>query len=232
MQDMTTNVEHVKQTVQAEQVDRPLRVLLVDDHMMVRKGLAALLSAYLDLQLADEADDGEMAVLKYEHIQPDVVLMDMMMPRMDGVAAINKIRERHPDARIIALTSFESDDLVRQALQAGAIGYLLKNASAEDLVRAVRAAKRGKRTLAPEAADALIHLMYAEPEPGHDLTEREREVLALMVQGLNNAEIADRIFLSVSTVKFHVSAILSKLGVTNRIEAVALAVRYHLAENV
>ena len=207
-----------------------ISVLLVDDHVMVRKGLASLLSSYEDLCLAGEADDGEMGVLMYEHTQPDVVLMDMMMPRMDGVTAISKIRERHPEAKIIALTSFDSDDLVQRALQAGAIGYLLKNASAEELAKAIRAAKHGKRTLSPEAADSLIHLMNQEPTPGHDLTEREREVMALMVEGLNNNEIAERIFLSVSTVKFHVSAILSKLGVTNRIEAVALAVQHGLGK--
>lgn len=209
-----------------------ISVLLVDDHVMVRKGLASLLSSYDDLALAGEADDGEIGVLMYEHTHPDVVLMDMMMPRMDGVTAITKIRERYPEAKIIALTSFDSDDLVQRALQAGAIGYLLKNASAEELAKAIRAAKHGKRTLSPEAADSLIHLMNQEPKPGDDLTEREREAIALMVEGLNNNEIAERIFLSVSTVKFHVSAILSKLGVTNRIEAVALAVQHGLGKKL
>jgi len=205
-------------------------VLLVDDHAMVRKGLASLLSSYEDLSLAGEADDGEIGVLMYEHTKPDVVLMDMMMPHMDGITAISKIRERHPEARIIALTSFDSDDLVQRALRAGAIGYLLKNATAEELATAIRAAKNGKRTLSPEAAESLVHLMNQEPTPGHDLTEREHEVLILMIEGLNNNEIAERIFLSVSTVKFHVSAILSKLGVTNRIEAVALAVQHGLGK--
>ncbi len=203
---------------------------MVDDHAMVRSGLAAMLSIYDDLELACEAADGEAAVLMYGHHKPDVVLMDMMMPRMDGVTAICKIRERHPEARIIALTSFDSDDLVQRALQAGAIGYLLKNASADELAKAIRSARHGRRTLSSEAADSLLHLINQEPALGHDLTEREREVLILMVEGLNNNEIAGRIFLSVSTVKFHVSAILSKLGVTNRIEAVALAVRHGLGK--
>lgn len=207
-----------------------VRVLLVDDHVMVRRGLASLLSSYEDMRLAGEAEDGEMAVLQYEHTQPDVVLMDMMMPHMDGVTAIAKIRERHPNAKIIALTSFDSDELVQRALNAGAIGYLLKNATAEELAKAIRAAKHGKRTLSPEAADSLVHLMNQDPTPGHDLTEREREVVALMMEGLNNNEIAERIYLSVSTVKFHVSAILSKLGVTNRIEAVALAVQHGMGK--
>lgn len=208
----------------------PTRVLLVDDHTMIRKGLASLLASYDDLSLAGEAEDGEAGVLMYEHTQPDVVLMDMMMPRMDGVSAIHQIRNRHPEAKIIALTSFDSDNLVQRALEAGAIGYLLKNATAEELAKAIRAARIGKRTLSPEAAESLVHLMHPEPVPGHDLTEREREVLGLMVSGLNNNEIADRVFLSVSTVKFHVSAILSKLGVTNRIEAVAIAVQHGLTQ--
>ncbi len=211
-------------------IPKHYRILLVDDHAMVRKGLASMLSVYDDMQLAGEAADGEIAALVYEHVHPDVVLMDMMMPHMDGVSAIAKIRERHPDAKIIALTSFDSDDLVQRALQAGAIGYLLKNASARNWSGLFVWPKYGKRTLSPEAADSLVHLMNQEPTPGHDLTEREREVLALMVEGLNNNEIAQRIFLSISTVKFHVSAILSKLGVTNRIEAVVLAVEYGLGK--
>lgn len=206
-----------------------IKVLLVDDHVMVRRGLASMLASYDDFDLVGEAGDGEMAATVYEHYKPDVVLMDMVMPRLDGVGAIQKIKERHPEARIIALTSFDSDDLVQRALQAGALGYLLKNASAEDLIKAIRAAQQGKRTLAPEAADALVHAMNREPNVGDDLTDREREVLALMVEGLNNNEIAERLILSVSTIKFHVSAILSKLSVTNRIEAVALAVQHGLS---
>jgi NarL family two-component system response regulator LiaR len=129
------------------------------------------------------------------------------------------------------LTSFDSQDLVQRALQAGAVGYLLKNASADELANAIRAAQIGKRTLAPEAADALVHFMNQKPTPGHDLTDREREVLAHMSEGLNNNEIAEQLYLSVSTIKFHVSAILSKLGVTNRVEAVALAVQHGIGKN-
>jgi NarL family two-component system response regulator LiaR len=208
-----------------------INVLVVDDHMMVRRGLASLLESQEDMRMVGEAEDGEIAILKYEHANPDVVLMDIKMPRMDGVTAISKIRERHPDAKIVALTSFDSQDLVQRALQAGAVGYLLKNASADELANAIRAAQIGKRTLAPEAADALVHLMNQEPTPGHDLTEREREVLALMSEGLNNNQIAEQLYLSVSTIKFHVSAILSKLGVTNRVEAVALAIQHSIGKN-
>ncbi len=206
----------------------PIRVLIVDDHVMVRKGLIALLAAYDDMELAGEAEDGEMGVLLYEHALPDVVLMDMVMPRMDGANAISKIRARHANAQIVALTSFDSDELVQRAMAAGAIGYLLKNATAEDLARAIRAAHNGKRTLSPEAADSMMHLLNPEPVVGADLTVREREVLSLMVEGFNNTEISDRLFLSVSTIKFHVSTLLSKLAVSNRIEAVALAVKHNL----
>ena len=205
-----------------------IRVLVVDDHVMVRKGLVSLLEAYEDLTLAGEAPDGEQAVLLYEHTRPDVVLMDMLMPRMDGIEAIKNIRERYPEARIIALTSFDTDDLVQRSLQAGAIGYLLKNASAEELAKAIRSAHIGRRTLGPEAADALVRNLNRPPEVGSDLTDRERDILSLMVEGLNNTDISIRMHLSSSTVKFHVSAVLSKLGVANRVEAVTLALRRNL----
>jgi len=206
------------------------RVLIVDDHAMVRRGLAAILQTQTDFELAGEASDGEQGLLMYEHTLPDVVLMDLMMPRMDGVATILKLRARHPQAKIIALTSFSSDDLVQQALQAGAVSYLIKNTSSEDLVRAIRTAREGKRTLAPEAADALIHAVNKERTPGSDLTQRERDVLVLMVTGLNNADIGVRLSLSTATIKFYVSTILSKLGVSNRIEAVVLAVKHGIVE--
>ncbi len=206
------------------------RVLIVDDHAMVRRGLAAILQTQTDFELAGEAPDGEQGLLMYEHTLPDVVLMDLMMPRMDGVTTILKLRARHPQAKIIALTSFSSDDLVQQALQAGAVSYLIKNTSSEDLVRAIRTAREGKRTLAPEAADALIHAVNKERTPGSDLTQRERDVLVLMVTGLNNADIGVRLSLSTATIKFYVSTILSKLGVSNRIEAVVLAVKHGIVE--
>ncbi len=205
-----------------------IRVLLVDDHAVVRSGLSAMLSAYDDLTLTCEAADGEAAVLMYGHHKPDIVLMDMMMPRMNGVEATRKIRERDPNAKIIALTSFDTEGLVHDAIEAGATGYLLKNTSADDLARAIYAAHSGKRTLAPEAADALIHAITQPLPIGHDLTARERDVLELMTRGLNNTQIAAEIHLSVSTIKFHVSAILSKLAVTSRVEAVAIAVRQEM----
>lgn len=205
-----------------------IRVLLVDDHPMVRSGLTALLSAYDDLELAGEASNGAEAVRACALARPDVVLMDLVMPEMDGAAATRAIREHDPAVQVIVLTSFKEDDLVQGALKAGAIGYLLKNVSADDLARAIRAAAAGKPTLAPEATQALINSATRPFVPGDDLTEREREVLGLMVEGLSNHDIAKKLYVSQSTVKFHVSSILSKLGVINRTEAVAMAVKQKL----
>jgi two-component system, NarL family, response regulator LiaR len=205
-----------------------IRVLIVDDHAVVRSGLATFLQAFEDFELVGEAGDGSEAVRLCAQISPDVVLMDLLMPEMDGIAATRAIHEHHPEVRVIALTSFQDQDRVQAALDAGALGYLLKNVSAEELARAIRSARAGRHTLAPEATQALIHAATRPPEPGHDLTPREREVLALMVKGLNNAEIAKRLVVNRSTAKFHVSNILTKLGAASRTEAVALALTHHL----
>jgi two-component system, NarL family, response regulator LiaR len=205
-----------------------IRVMLVDDHLMVRRGLATFLKVFDDLELAGEAANGLAAVQLCAQLHPDVVLMDMVMPDMDGATATHLIRQQDPAVQVLALTSFKEEKLVQNALQAGAIGYLLKDVSSDELAQAIRAAHAGRATLSPEAAQALVHAANQPPEPGHDLTERERAVLALLVEGLNNTQIAGRLVVSPSTIKSHVSNILSKLGVASRSEAVALAVRHKL----
>lgn len=209
---------------------RPIRVLLVDDHAMVRRGLATFLMVFDDLELAGEAANGRDAVEFCGRVHPDVVLMDLIMPEMDGAAATRAIREQYPAVQVLALTSFKEEELVQNALQAGAIGYLLKNVSADELAEAIRAAHLGRTTLSPEIAQALVHAANRPPTPGFDLTAREREVLSLLVEGLSNTQIAGKLFVSPSTIKSHVSNILSKLGVASRTEAATLALRHHLID--
>lgn len=208
---------------------RPIRVMLVDDHRMVREGLAVFLQVSDDLELAGEAENGLEAVELCMQLRPDVVLMDLKMPQMDGATATQIITERCPETRVIALTSFQEEGLVQRALQAGAIGYLLKNVSAEALEDAIRAAAAGRPTLAPEAAQDLVRSATKGPKVGADLTRREREVLGLMTQGLSNKAIAESLVVSQSTVKFHVSRILTKLEAASRTEAVAIALQHGLA---
>ncbi len=206
----------------------PIRVLIVDDHTMVRRGLAIFLKVYDDLQLVGEAATGEAAIQLCGRLMPDVVLMDLALPGMDGVEATRAIHRQFPAVRVIALTSFNEEGVVQNVLRVGAISYLLKDVSAEELARAIRAAHDGRSTLSPAAAQALIHATTQPAALGHDLTARERAVLTLMVAGLNNIEIAAELGVSPSTIKSHVSHILAKLDVSGRTEAVALAVRYHL----
>ena len=206
-------------------ISQPIRVMLVDDHTMVRRGLATFLHAFDDLELAGEAESGEAALKLCAEVSPDVILVDMVMPEMDGAATTRLIRQQFPHVQVLALTSFKEGDLVKHALEAGAIGYLLKDVSADELVQAIRAAHAGRATLSPEAAQALVETANQPPAAGFDLTERELEVLALMVEGLNNMQIAGRLTVSSSTIKSHVSNILSKLGVASRTEAVSLALR-------
>lgn len=209
-----------------------IRVLLVDDHAVVRSGLSAFLSVYEDLELVGEASGGREAVRLAGERTPDVILMDLVMPDLDGASATKAIREARPDTQVIALTSFKEDDLVQAAIQAGAIGYLLKNVTGDELAGAIRSAVAGRPTLSPEAAQALIHVatQSRESQPGDDLTDRERDILRLMVEGLSNPDIASRLYVSRSTVKFHVSNILMKLAASSRTEAVATAVQRRLLQ--
>jgi NarL family two-component system response regulator LiaR len=207
---------------------QPIRVLVVDDHAMVRKGLVAFLKNEPTLELVGEACDGREAIEQCEQLQPDVILMDLIMPELGGVAAIRTIHQRWPEVQVIALTSFQEKELVQDALQAGAMGYLLKNVSGEELSLAIRQAHDGRPTLAPEAVQALIQPPSEAESMAADLTRREQEVLALLVKGMSNPEIAERLFISRATVKVHVSNILSKLGVASRAEAISFAIQNKL----
>ncbi len=205
-----------------------VRTLVVDDHPVVRRGIAFALSACDDISVVAEASNGEEAVRLCAMHRPDVVLMDMLMPGMDGSAATRTIKEKFPNTQVLVLTSFTDAQLVREALKAGAIGYLLKDVAVEELAQAVRNASRGQSTLHRAATQALIQQQPARPEMIEELTERQREVLALVVQGRSNQEIAAQLYLCLSTVRFHVSTILAKLGAANRAEAAAIAVKYNL----
>lgn len=206
----------------------PIRVLLVDDHDVVRRGLAVFLEAFPDLQLVGEASDGQDAIAAADSLRPDVILMDALMPRMDGIEATRHIRARHPEIQVVMLSSSKEEEMITSAIQAGAIGYVLKNISVHDMADAIRAAHHRRSTLSPDVTQVLVAATARPPEPDYHLTEREQELLALLVKGLSNPEIANRLTISLSTVKFHISSILSKLGASSRTEAVAIALEKHL----
>jgi two-component system, NarL family, response regulator LiaR len=210
--------------------EAPVRVMIVDDHAVVRSGLSAFLMVYDDLEFVGEAGGGLEAVRKCPDLNPDVILMDLMMPEVDGSEATRLIRESFPHIQVIALTSYKEEELVQGALKAGAIGYLLKNVTADELARAIRAAHAGRPTLAPEAAEVLIRAATHKEEADPGLTDRELEILRLMVDGLSNPDIAKKLFVSRSTVKFHVSNILMKLGAASRTEAVSMAIHEKLVK--
>ena len=207
----------------------PIKVIVIDDHDMVRRGLAAYFKTYPDITLIGEAGDGREGVEICLELDPDVVLMDLIMPRMGGVEATRKICEKRPDIQVIALTSFQDKSMVQEAIRAGAISYLLKNVDGDNLAAAIRSANAGRGILSPEVTRELIS---SEPTSniGDDLTQRELEVLALMVEGLTNPEIAERLTISRTTASSHVSHILHKLDVSNRAEAIVLAVRSNLVD--
>jgi two-component system, NarL family, response regulator LiaR len=205
--------------------DRTITVVIVDDHLLVRSGLEGVLSIFDDIRLVAQAESGAEAVNVCRKERPDVVLMDLVMPDMNGVEATRRVLEACPGTRVVALTSFTDEGLVEETLRAGAIGYLMKNVSADQLADAIRAAHAGRSTLAPEAADVLVRAVSAPREVGETLSPREREVLRLMSEGLTNADIADRLVIGVSTVKTHVSSVMAKLGVATRTEACSVAIR-------
>jgi len=205
-----------------------IRVMTVDDHEILRGGIRFLLLAFDDIELVGEAHSGEEALRLCDQVQPDVVLMDIMMPGMDGVETTKALRKQYPHVQVLVLTSFHNGDLVHSVMQAGAVGYLLKGVSMDELAEAIRATYAGRPTLAPEAVQALVQSAGSPLKLGDDLSDREREVLALLVQGLSNPEIAEHLIVSTAAVKYHVSSILSKLGAANRTEAVAVALQHHL----
>jgi len=222
------NARPIQTTEQEETKGKPIRVMIVDDHAMVRKGLAAFLKTEPGIDLVGEARDGREAIEYCDQLKPNVILMDLIMPDLGGVAATRTIHQRWPYVQVIALTSFQEKELVQDALQAGAIGYLLKNVSGDELCEAIRQAYGGRPTLAPEAVQALIQPPSEAESMAADLTRREQEVLALLVKGMSNPEIAERLVISRSTVKVHISSILSKLGVASRGEAISLAIQNKL----
>jgi len=208
-----------------------IRVLIADDHAVVRQGLRTFIGLQEDLEVVGEAADGREAVAAAERLRPDVVLMDLVMPHLDGVEAIRRIRERRPSARVIVLTSFIEDTKLFPALHAGAAGYLLKDVEPRELSRAIRAVAAGEALLDPSVTARLLREL-AEPERRKVdvLTERERQVLALIARGLSNKQIAAELVLSEKTVKTHVSHVLSKLQLTDRTQAALWAVRSGLVE--
>ncbi|HMQ33811.1 MAG TPA: response regulator transcription factor [Chloroflexaceae bacterium] len=205
-----------------------IRVLLVDDHSVVRGGLRFFLAGADDIAVVGEGASGAEALELVARLAPDLVIMDVMMPGMDGIATTRELRRRFPEVRVLALTSFGEGELVQRALQAGAIGYLLKDTQGSELVGAVRTAVAGAPVLSPDVTRALVSALNTPPAPGVDLSERELEVLRLMVAGLSNEQIAERLYISRNTVRHHVHNILGKLGAANRTEAVGLAVQHNL----
>jgi NarL family two-component system response regulator LiaR len=209
-----------------------IRILIVDDHLVVREGLRALIDVQPDMELVGEAADGVEAVHKARSLQPDVILLDLVMPRKSGLDAISEMKEENPDIRILVLTSFAEDDKVFPAIKAGALGYLLKDSSAQELLQAIRDVYRGEPTMHPTIARKLMRELQRPPElpPTEEpLTEREAEVLKFVAQGLSNQEVADILVISERTVRTHVTNILSKLHLANRTQAALYALREGLA---
>jgi NarL family two-component system response regulator LiaR len=207
-----------------------IRVLIADDHAMVRNGLTMFLNSRPDIVVIGQAANGQEAVDLCQTLQPDVILMDLMMPEMDGITATRMIMDTYPQMRVIALTSFKEDKLVFDAVKAGVVGYLLKDSSAAELATTIRDVYEGKMMISLEDMRAALRGAEISPPPSYQLSERERDVLALVVRGLSNRQIAHELTLGESTIKFHVSNILSKLNVPTRAKAVAVAVQHKLVD--
>jgi NarL family two-component system response regulator LiaR len=205
-----------------------IKVMIVDDHMLVRDGINLLLSTFDDIRVIAVADSGDKARRYCKQEQPDVILMDLVMPDQDGPETIERILKQFPEIKVIALTSFVEEDLVVRSIQAGATGYLLKNVSAERLAEAIHAAASGQSMIESMAAQILLQASQKSAAVGDDLTERERQVLALIAEGMTNKEIARQLSLTHGTVRVYVSHVLAKLGVSNRTEAARLALENNL----
>jgi two-component system, NarL family, response regulator LiaR len=205
-------------------MDGRIRVAVVDDHLKVHIAIEAAVESFEDLELVAHGSNGREALHLCADFSPHIILMDVMMPEQNGIEATRAIHEQYPNIKVLALSSFQDEEGVRAMLQAGAVGYVLKTSSIDDLAHTIRAAHSGKSVFSPEITQALLNVPRPEAPPEFGLTAREREVLKLLVDGLNNAEIAAALTISLSTAKFHVSSVFGKLGVTNRVEAVALAV--------
>lgn len=210
--------------------DKPIRIMIVDDHAMVRSGLRTFLLAFDDLEFAGEASNGNEAVKMAAKIYPDIILMDLIMPGMDGLHATYELHKNYPGIKIIALTSFSDAQLILDAVEAGVAGCLFKNTSANELANAIRAVKAGNSIFSPEVTQLIMSAGNKRNRPSYDLTGRELEVLQHMVNGRNNQEISQALTLSLSTIKFHVSNILSKMNAHNRGEAISIAIKYHLVD--
>jgi NarL family two-component system response regulator LiaR len=207
---------------------KTIKVMIVDDHPIVRDGLKSVLLVADDMELVGEAGSGRETMARCQESLPDVILMDVVMPGMDGLETTRAVLGQYPEVKIVVLTTFPEEDLVQEALESGAIGYLLKNTPANTVAEAIRSAYAGEPVLAPEATQALIRARTGPRKPGHDLSKREKEVLTLLVEGLSNDEIAERLTISPGTVRHHVSACITKLGAANRTHAAALAVEQGL----
>jgi two-component system, NarL family, response regulator LiaR len=205
-----------------------IQVMIVDDHPIVRDGMKNMLLVFEDLEFAGEAENGRTALDHLRESVPDVILMDISMPEMGGIPATYAILEKYPQVRIIMLTSYPEDELIQESLQAGALGFLLKNSSIETLANAIRSVYAGQPVLAPEVMKALIRIQTGPVKLGADLSQREQEVLALMAEGLSNEEIAEQLVISPATARHHVSACIQKLGASNRAQASAMAVKLGL----